>query len=73
MKPLALIGIVLIAIGLAALIYGEITYSSQEQEVKVGPIEVTAKTKKTIPLPPIVGGVAIAGGVVLLIVGIRRV
>ncbi len=72
MKPLALIGIVLIAIGLAALIYGGITYSSQEQEVKVGPIEVTAKTKKTIPLPPIVAGVAIAGGVVLLIVGIRR-
>lgn len=72
MKPLALIGIVLIAIGLAALIYGGITYTSQEQEVKVGPIEVTAKTKKTIPLPPIVGGVSIAGGVVLLIVGSRR-
>jgi len=71
-KPLALIGIVLTAIGLAALIYGGITYSSQEEEVKVGPIEVTAKTKKTIPLPPIVGGVAIAGGIVLLIVGIRR-
>ncbi len=72
MKPLVLIGILLIAMGLAALIYGGITYSSQEQEVKVGPIEVTATTKKTIPLPPVVGGLAIAGGVVLLIVGSRR-
>jgi uncharacterized membrane protein len=63
--PLIIIGIVLIALGLASLAYQGITYTSRETVLNVGPIKATADTQKTIPLSPILGGLALAGGVVL--------
>ena len=69
MKPAALIGIVLIVLGLVGLAYGGITYTAKQTTVQVGPLEVTAKEKKTIPIPSVAGGVLVAGGVILLIVG----
>lgn len=71
-KSITIVGVVLIALGLVAFIYGGITYTSQEEAVKVGPISVTAQTKKTIPLPPVLGAVAVAGGVVLLVLGAKK-
>ena len=65
-------GIVLIVIGIIALAYGGITYTTREKVLDVGPIEATAERQKTIPLPPLLGGLALAGGVALLIVGSRR-
>lgn len=65
-------GIVLIVIGIIALAYGGITYTTQEKVLDIGPIEATAERQKTIPLPPLLGGLALAGGVALLIVGSRR-
>lgn len=69
MKPLAIIGIVLIVAGVIGLVYGGITYTTRQTVLQVGPLQVTAQEKKTVPVPSIVGGVLVAGGVILLIVG----
>lgn len=71
MKPLTIVGIVLILIGVVALAYQGISYTTTEKVVDIGPLKVEAKKEKTIPLPPILGGVAVAAGVVLLIAGAR--
>lgn len=67
-----IIGIVLIVIGLISLALGGISYTTKEKVVDIGPIEATAERHKTIPLPPLLGGLALAGGVALLIVGSRK-
>jgi uncharacterized membrane protein YidH (DUF202 family) len=65
-------GLVLIVIGLIALAYGGITYTRREKVLDIGPIEATAERRETVPLPPVLGVVALAGGIVLMIVGARR-
>jgi uncharacterized membrane protein HdeD (DUF308 family) len=72
MRPIALVGVVLILLGVAALVYQGVTYTSRETVVDLGPVHATADRQKTLPLPPVLGIVAVAGGVVLLIAGIRR-
>jgi hypothetical protein len=72
MKPIAIMGIVLIVFGIGALSYQGITYTKREKIIDLGPIEATADTKKTIPLPPIVSGVAIASGIGLVIIGRKK-
>jgi hypothetical protein len=64
-----LVGIVLIVLGIVALVYGGISYTRREKVLDIGPIEATAEKRETIPLPPVLGGLALAGGVVLLIYG----
>ncbi|NCC04234.1 MAG: DUF3185 domain-containing protein [Proteobacteria bacterium] len=72
MKTISIIGILLIVIGIAAFAYQGITYTTQEKVVDLGPLQMTAEKKRTIPLPPIMGAIALAGGVVLLIVGKKK-
>jgi uncharacterized membrane protein HdeD (DUF308 family) len=72
MKPVAIIGIVLIVVGLAALAYQGVTYTTRETVLDIGPIHATAEREKTVPLPPVLGIVAVAGGVVLVIAGVRK-
>jgi uncharacterized membrane protein HdeD (DUF308 family) len=72
MKPLAVAGIVLVVLGLVALAYQGITYTSRETVVDIGPLHATADRQKTVPLPPVLGIVAVMGGVVLLIAGVRK-
>ena len=73
MKTAALVvAIVLIAVGVVSLAYQGITYTTREEVLEVGPIKATAEKERTIPLPPILGGLALAGGVVLLVVAARR-
>ena len=72
MRPIALVGVVLILLGVAALVYQGVTYTSRETVVDLGPVHATADRQKTLPLPPVLGIVAVAGGVVLLVAGVRR-
>jgi hypothetical protein len=72
MKPVTIIGIVLIIIGIVALAYQGITYTKKEKVLELGPIEATAEKEKTIPLPPIVGGLLLVGGIVLVITGAKK-
>ena len=72
MKTYSVIGIILIAIGIIALAYQGITYTTREKVVDIGPIQMTADKTKTIPLPPIVGGIALVGGIILLVAGGKK-
>jgi hypothetical protein len=67
-----LLGIVLIILGVVAFAYQGITYTTQEKVLDIGPLKATVEKEKTIPLPPLVGGAALIGGIVLLLVGTRK-
>jgi uncharacterized membrane protein YidH (DUF202 family) len=67
-----IIGVLLILIGLVALATGGFTYTRREKVIDIGPIQATAEKRDHIPLPPILGGVSLAAGVVLLIAGARK-
>jgi uncharacterized membrane protein len=69
MKTNMLIGIILIALGIVAFAYQGITYTTREKVVDLGPIQMTAEKTRTFPLPPVVGGIALVGGIVLLLMG----
>jgi uncharacterized membrane protein HdeD (DUF308 family) len=71
-KPVTLVGIVLIILGVLALAYQGITYTTREKVIDLGPLKASVDKEKTIPLPPIIGALALAGGVVLVIVGARK-
>jgi len=64
MKPL---GIALVVLGLVALVYQGITYTTRETVIDFGPLHATADREKTIPLPPVFGVIAVAGGIALLV------
>jgi uncharacterized membrane protein YidH (DUF202 family) len=72
MKPMSVAGVVLIVLGLVALAYQGINYTRRETVIDIGPVHATADRTRTLPLPPVVGIVAVAGGVALLVVGIRK-
>lgn len=72
MKAASLAGILLIVLGVIALAYQGITYTTQKKVLDVGPIHATREEHKTIPLPPILGGIALVGGVALLIAGSKN-
>ena len=71
MNPRTITGIVLIALGALALVYQGITYTARGDTLDLGPLSITTQERKTIPLPPILGVLAVAGGVVLLVMGRR--
>jgi hypothetical protein len=72
MKPLMIVGIVLIVIGVIALAYGGFSVTTSEKVAEVGPIKIEKERTRSVPLPPILGGLAFVGGIVLLVVGARR-
>ena len=67
-----LVGIILIILGVLALAYQGIRYTTQEKLIDIGSLKVTTTEKKSIPLPPIVGGVAIVAGIVLILAERRK-
>jgi hypothetical protein len=67
-----IVGIILIVVGALALIFQGITYTRDRQEVDIGPIEATVEEERTIPIPPVVGGLLLVAGVALVWVGGRR-
>ena len=72
MKPVAIAGVLLIVLGLAAVLYQRVTYTSRETVIDIGPVHATADRQKTLPIPPVLGILAVAGGVVLLVAGVRK-
>jgi uncharacterized membrane protein YidH (DUF202 family) len=72
MKTNTLLAVILIAVGIIAFAYQGITYTTREKAIDLGPVQVTTEKTRTLPLPPIVGAVALVGGVVLLIMGNKR-
>jgi hypothetical protein len=67
-----ILGYVLIALGVVSLAIGGITYTKREKVLDIGPIQATADRQKTIPLPPLFGGLALAGGIVLVIAASKK-
>jgi hypothetical protein len=72
MKPITIAGAVLLVLGLVALAYQGITYTTRETVIDFGPIHATADRERTLPLPPVLGLAAVAGGVALVIAGARK-
>ena len=72
MKMASLVGILLIVLGVIGLAVGGINYTRREKVIDIGPIEATAEKHERIPVSPVVGGIALAAGVVLLLAGNRR-
>jgi hypothetical protein len=72
MKSYTLIGIVLIVIAAIAFGYQGISYTTREKVVDIGPLQMSADRTRTLPLPPIVGGIALVGGIVLLVLGNKK-
>jgi uncharacterized membrane protein len=72
MKPVTLVGIALIVLGVLALAYQGITYTTREKVIDLGPLQASIDKKKSISLPPIVGALALAGGVVMVFIGSRK-
>lgn len=72
MKAPTLVGILLIVLAVIAFSYQGITYTKREKVLDIGPLQATAEKKETIPLPPILGAIALAGGVALVFIGSKR-
>lgn len=72
MKPMSIAGIVLIVLGALAFAYQGINYTRREKVLDVGPIHATEDRQEHIPIPPVLGAVALLGGIVLLVSGARK-
>ena len=66
------IGFILVVVGVLALIYGGISYSRQKTIIDVGSFKATATEQKNVPVSPIVGGIAVIGGILLLVAPRKR-
>jgi drug/metabolite transporter (DMT)-like permease len=72
MRPAAIVGILLIIVGIAGLAFGGFSFTRKEKVLDLGPIEASADKKESLPVPPILGAIAIVGGAVLLAMSARR-
>ncbi len=72
MKPVSLAGIVLVVLGALALAYQGFNYTRRDHVLDVGPMHVTTETQNRVPIPPILGGLALVGGIALLVVGGKK-
>lgn len=71
MKTSVVIGVLLIVFGVAALVYKNFSYTSEETVAQIGPLKATAETEKTVPIPDVLGIAAIIAGIVVIAVGIK--
>jgi hypothetical protein len=72
MRPNTAIGLLLVVLGVLALGYQGITYTRQERVLDIGPVHATAEKHERIPIPPLVGGLVLAGGIGVLLLGGRH-
>jgi len=69
MSSARVVGLLLVIVGMIALLYSGITYTRREKIIDLGPVQVEKKTTERVPIPPIVGGLALLGGIVLVLSG----
>jgi uncharacterized membrane protein len=72
MKSTTVLGILLVVLGMLALVYQGFSYTREEKVLDVGPIHATRDSTQHVPLPPIIGGLALLGGAALLAMGARQ-
>ncbi len=72
MKFITVLGILLTAIGVISLIYQGVTFTTREKVIQFGPVQAYKEKNKTISLSPVIGMLAIAGGVMLIVAGVRK-
>jgi uncharacterized membrane protein len=72
MKPILAVGILLIVLGGLALAYQGFTYTHREKVLDVGPIHATADKQDHVSIPPILGGLVLVGGIVLVFLGAKK-
>ena len=71
MKPATIIGAILIVIGIIGFAVGGFSFTHERQDAKIGPLNIEHKQTDTVPIPPILSGIALVGGIVLVVVGAR--
>jgi hypothetical protein len=71
MKPATIIGILLIIVGIIGFAIGGFSFTHKKKDVDLGPLQVSHQQKETVPIPPILSGIALVGGIALVIVGAR--
>lgn len=71
-RGFTILGILLIVLGAVSFTHGEVTYASREEVVELGDLQIQTQRRETIPLPPLLGGLSLAGGIVLVVLS-RRV
>ena len=72
MKPLALIGTLLIVVGILILVFGGFSFTRERKAVDVGPLQVKVQERETVPIAPMAGYACLIGGGILLLTGVRR-
>ncbi len=71
MKPATLVGIILIVVGIIGFAVGGFSFTHEHQDAKIGPLDIEHKQTSTVPIPPILSGIALVGGIALVVVGAR--
>ena len=73
MSATRILALVLIIVGVLMFAYPAITFTTRDEVVDLGPIEVTQEERHRVPVPPILGGIAVVAGIVLLVIGRKRI
>lgn len=71
MKPATIIGLVLIVIGITGFTVGSFSYSHEKKDVDLGPLQIEHKQTSTVHIPPFLSGLALGGGIALVIAGAK--
>jgi hypothetical protein len=71
MKPATIVGIVLVIIGIVGFAIGGFSFTHEKKDVDLGPLQVSHEQKQTVPIPPILNGIALVGGIALVVVGAK--
>lgn len=72
MKPATVVGIILIIVGIIGFAIGGVSFTHEKKDVDLGPVQVSHQQKSTIPIPPVLSTIALVGGIVLVVVGVRN-
>lgn len=72
MKPSTVVGILLILVGIVGFAVGGFSFKHEKKDVDMGPIQIQHQQTQHVPIPPVLSGIALVGGIALLIVGARR-